>query len=117
LSKRKARRNRDLFFLLPVENAILLKGICLFAAYFIFFLAIALFPRDRLSLHVNQRKISPAVTAPIKNKGLKFPQNVIASEAKQSMIAMKNGLLRRFAPRNDVCLAKLFVNIEIPIRF
>jgi hypothetical protein len=45
---------------------------------------------------------------------LEFPQNVIASEAKQSIIAMKNGLLRRFAPRNDVCLAKLFVNIEIP---
>jgi hypothetical protein len=74
------------------------------------------------SLRVNQRKISPAVTAPVKNKGLKFPQNVIASEAKQSMIAMKNGLLRRFAPHArcahyDVCLAKLLVNIEIPIRF
>jgi hypothetical protein len=39
-----------------------------------------------------------------------FPQNVIASEAKQSIIAMKNGLLRRFAPRNDVCLAKLLGN-------
>jgi hypothetical protein len=48
---------------------------------------------------------------------LEFPQNVIASEAKQSIIAMKNGLLRRFAPRNDVCLAKFLVNIEIPIRF
>jgi hypothetical protein len=34
-------------------------------------------------------------------KKLEFPQNVIASEAKQSIIAMKNGLLRRFAPRND----------------
>jgi hypothetical protein len=46
-----------------------------------------------------------------------FPQNVIASEAKQSTFHGDYGLLRRYAPRNDVSLAKLPVNIEILIRF
>jgi hypothetical protein len=48
---------------------------------------------------------------------LSFHKNVIASVAKQSIIAIKNGLLRRFAPRNDVCFAKLSVDIKISTPF